>query len=141
MGNFLLKSCRQASLGIFAALLLVGLMGPGAADTSGGRFQLKEAGSGQFVRLDSDTGAMSICSREGDAWTCRAMADDRAALHEEIAKLKQQNAELTDRLKTSSGGLPDDADLDRVMSLFEKYVERFLSFISKLDRKQNAEGI
>jgi hypothetical protein len=33
--------------------------------------------------------------------------------------------------------LPSEADLDRIVTLFEKYFERFLAFIQKLDRAQD----
>ena len=141
MADFLHLRLQRVSPSIFAVLLCVYGSAPAAAETLGGRFQLKESGGGEFVRLDSETGAMSICRREGETWTCKSMADDRAALHEEIAKLKKDNAALTERLNAPGNALPNEADLDRVMSLFEKYVERFLSFIAKLDRQHNNQGI
>jgi hypothetical protein len=72
------------------------------------------------------------------------MADDRAELHEEIARLKDENRALTERLDTmvnkapkTALELPSEADLDRIVALFEKYFERFLAFIQKLDRAQD----
>ena len=126
-----------ATLGLLVAI-------PAAAQDGAGRYQLKEAGAGRFVRLDSQTGTVSLCSQQGEAWTCKAMADDRAELHEEIARLKDENRALTERLDTmvnkapkTALELPSEADLDRIVALFEKYFERFLAFIQKLDRAQD----
>ena len=131
------------NLAAVAALTLF-VAAPAAGQDGAGRFQLKEAGAGRFVRLDSQTGTVSVCSQQGETWTCKAMADDRAELHEEIARLKDENRALTERLDTmvnkapkTALELPSDADLDRILTLFEKYFERFMAFIQKLDRAQD----
>jgi hypothetical protein len=127
-----------------AAALALGVLSidPLSAMAAEGRFQLKEAGAGRFVRLDSETGAVSVCTQKGETWSCKAVADDRAELHAEIARLKDENAALAQRLESRSGKssaleLPNEADLDRVMTLVERYFERFLALIQKLDRSRD----
>jgi hypothetical protein len=113
-----------------------------------GRFILKETGDNTFIRLDSYSGAVSHCSSAAGEWSCKSVKDDRAALHEEIAKLRKENADLKTRLAKARDvepettlTLPSEADLDRWMNLVEKYFERFLSFIRKLEQKQDGEAI
>jgi hypothetical protein len=131
-----------------AALLAVALLsGPALAEDSG-RFVLKEADQNTFVRLDTFTGAISHCSSAAGDWSCRSVKDDRAALHEEIAELRKENNELKARLakRDDEGGeqrltMPSEADIDRWLTLVEKYFERFLSLIRRLEQKEDGQPI
>jgi hypothetical protein len=143
MADFL----HQGSWVSLAAAAALGFLLAGSAAAQEGRYQLKEAGAGRFVRLDSQTGTVSVCSQQGETWTCKAMSDDRAELRDEIARLRDENRALTERLDTmvnkapkTALELPSEADLDRIVALFEKYFERFLAFIQKLERAQD-QGI
>ncbi|KUO53899.1 MAG: hypothetical protein APF80_17065 [Alphaproteobacteria bacterium BRH_c36] len=59
---------------------------------------------GGFVRLDQETGAMSLCAKnEGaerpDGWACTPMDDDQRSLRDEVGRLKAENAELKDEVR------------------------------------------
>ncbi|MGL4636506.1 MAG: hypothetical protein ACRCWF_11035, partial [Beijerinckiaceae bacterium] len=49
---------------------------------------------GGMMRLDTETGQVSLCTRTGSDFTCRSVADDRAALDDEITRLKRENESL-----------------------------------------------
>ena len=49
-------------------------------------------------RLDSETGAMSVCGRKLDHWACEAVIDAAVALTAEIDRLRGENRELRDKL-------------------------------------------
>ena len=49
---------------------------------------------GGFLRMDSHTGAVSMCQRIGGKWACEAVADDRRALEAEIERLGAENRTL-----------------------------------------------
>jgi hypothetical protein len=143
MDAFLRAHRDIATCALVAALLSI----PAQAEEAG-RFVLKEAQQNTFIRLDTITGAVSHCSSAAGEWSCKTVNDDRAQLHEEIARLKRDNGELKARLAEARDiapesrlTLPSEADLNRVMSLFEKYFERFLSFIRKFEQKQQGEAI
>ena len=53
---------------------------------------------GSVWRLDSATGAMSVCGRKLDHWACESVADDAQALKEEVDRLARENQELRDKL-------------------------------------------
>ena len=53
---------------------------------------------GSVWRLDSATGAMSVCGRKLDHWACEAVSDDAQALKEEVDRLAHENQELRDKL-------------------------------------------
>jgi hypothetical protein len=138
----------RAHRDIAACALVAALLSIPAQAEEAGRFVLKEAQQNTFIRLDTITGAVSHCSSAAGEWSCKTVNDDRAQLHEEIARLKRENGELKGRLAEARDiapesrlTLPSEADLDRVMSLFEKYFERFLSFIRKFEQKQQGEAI
>jgi hypothetical protein len=86
------------------AVLLLGLAAgvtPALAEHPGesenGRFSFKEVPDG-ILRLDGRTGQVSLCSRVTE-WACRTLADDRAALENEIGRLFDENAALRKRLE------------------------------------------
>jgi len=87
-----------------AVVFLLGLvagvtpaLGEGAPESDNGRFSFKEVPDG-VLRLDSRTGQVSLCSRVSE-WACRALADDRTALENEIGRLLDENAALRKQLE------------------------------------------
>jgi hypothetical protein len=131
-----------------AALLALALFSVPVLAEEAGRFVLKEADQNTFIRLDTFTGAISHCASAAGEWSCTSVKDDRAELHEEIAQLRKENAGLKARLaKGRDEGdeqrltMPSEADIDRWLALVEKYFERFLSLIRRLEQKQDGQPI
>jgi hypothetical protein len=90
---------------VVAALMLGAMVGVAAQsmpDGESGRYALSPVADG-VIRLDTRTGAVSICSNPGAGWACYAVPDERAALDAEIGRLQADNerskAEL-EKLKT-----------------------------------------
>ena len=81
---------------------------------------------GGFLRLDKETGAVSFCTVDAGLSVCRVSADERAALENEIARLRRDNAELEaargPNAPGASSGLPKDEDMDRVLSFTERFM-------------------
>jgi hypothetical protein len=107
-----------------------------------------------YLRLDSRTGQVSVCTRRTAGWTCLTVADERAALEAEIARLQGENAALKKELlarnlplpgvvkpdpppaKTEEPkALPDDADLTKMMAFVEKVWRRMVEIITNLQRE------
>ena len=82
------------------ATSLGGIRGAAAqsvSDTENGRYMLSSVAGG-VIRLDTRTGAVSICN-DGDAgWACHAVPDERAALDAEIGRLQAENEKLKGEL-------------------------------------------
>jgi len=115
---------------IFLALAAAATLGPGgppvrAQQAATDRYAMTPADGG-FLRLDKETGAVAFCTVEkGETAVCRLAADERAALESEIARLRRENAEL--RGLASEGVTPPaNRELDRVLTLTEKFVRRFM---------------
>lgn len=138
-----------------APLLL--LAAPAAAqnapDTDDGRYTLNRTDDG-YLRLDQQTGHVSVCTRRELGWACHPVPDERSALEEEIARLQKDNAALkkdmlargitppgTPQAKADpqSKGRQDgksstDAEIDRAMATAERIWKRFVEMIARLQR-------
>jgi hypothetical protein len=54
-----------------------------------GRFSFRRVEDG-FLRLDTQTGQVTLCSAHAVGWACQAVPEDRAALEQEIERLREQ---------------------------------------------------
>ena len=82
----------SAAVALLAAVNVAHAQNPPADEN--GRYTLSAIDNG-YLRLDTRTGAVSICTRKG-GWTCRVVPDERAALDQEIGRLQSE----IDKLKT-----------------------------------------
>jgi hypothetical protein len=140
-------------------VLVVGVAGLSAAqaqsaapDTENGRYSLNQVPDG-MLRLDTRTGQVSLCAKQSASWACNAVPDERQALENEIARLQRENgalkkdmlarnlplpSDVTGLPQTAQQRelqlkvpLPSDAEIDRVMSTFEKMWRRLVDMIQK----------
>lgn len=110
----------------------------GAAEITG-RYVLEKVEQG-FLRLDSETGVMSLCAARSGVWECAAIKDEGLDGNEELARLRTENETLKKRLADleKEGGatkLPNDQEVDRMMDIFGKMFDRFLDFAREMDGK------
>lgn len=85
---------------VSAASLSTGIRAQNAPDAPGtenGRYALSPVSEG-FLRLDTRSGAVSICSSVNDSWVCRVVPDERTALDTEIGRLQADNKKLQEQL-------------------------------------------
>jgi hypothetical protein len=122
---------------VIATIMLSGL-GVSAAEVNV-RYVLEKVEQG-FLRLDSETGAVALCSARAGVWECAAVKDQGLPLAAELGRLKAEN----DRLKARVAELekpgapqkfPSDQEVDRMMDIFGKMFERFLDFAREMDGK------
>lgn len=135
------------------------LSAPSAVPPADARYTMHPA-QDSFMRLDSRTGQVSMCTRAASGWSCQAVPDERAALESEIARLQSDNAVLKKELLARGGTLPDgvradppassdspaakgnepavrlptDAELDRAMAFIEKAWRRMVEMMVDLQR-------
>lgn len=120
---------RSRALPIAAILLASSLSGAAAQDDAG-RYTMTPTPEGA-LRLDRRTGVVSHCEKQGGAFRCSVVPDERHALQDEIDRLSRENAELRARLEAAGAapkatpGLPTDAELDHALSLMERALRRF----------------
>jgi hypothetical protein len=135
---------------IVAALLLAAA--PAVAEDAGapGRYAIQPSDDG-FVRLDTESGAVSHCRRTDNIWRCQPIADDKAILSDKIDTLTEQVESLTaelGRLKTEIDNLSetraakptatptlsqdDEKEFDRAMGFAERLMKRFFDMVRDL---------
>lgn len=123
-----------------------------APDTDQGRFSFHKVDAG-FLRLDTRSGQVSLCSHKNLGWACETIPDERAALENEIARLQTGNAALKKELLARGLSLPESvkpepplakndydlklpsqADVDRVVTFMEKVWRRMIEAANNLQK-------
>lgn len=107
------------------------------------RFIMEKTETG-FVRMDVQTGEMSICTEQSGQLVCRLSADERRAFEESLSELSGRVTELEARLDgldqpDGNTGLPDEAELDRALGAMEHMMRRFFGMVDEL-RKDYEDG-
>jgi hypothetical protein len=64
-----------------------------APDSENGRYTMTPTPEG-VLRLDTRTGTVSTCSKNGTGWACYAVPDERTALDAEIGRLQAEVEKL-----------------------------------------------
>jgi hypothetical protein len=80
-----------------------------APDSENGRYTMTPTPEG-VLRLDTRTGTVSTCSKNGAGWACYAVPDERSALDAEIGRLQAEVETLKAQLAagpTVSGKIED----------------------------------
>lgn len=134
-----------------------------APDGENGRYSMTPIPEG-VLRLDTRTGTVSTCTRNGSGWACYAVPDERSALDAEIGRLQAEVEKLKGQIAagpTVSGKidealpksdplkkepkiaegerrieipLPSDQDVDRVMSFLEKAWRRLIEMANRVQK-------
>ncbi len=130
---------KEMRIGIAALLLpaAVLLTAPAfAAEPDATRFQLERSGD-HFVRLDRQTGAMSICQDQNGNLVCRMAADERAAYDDELDRLSDRVTKLEKTVTSNNGSsLPSDADVDRTLGIMQKFMRGFMGMAKEFQNEQ-----
>ncbi len=117
------------------------------------RFTFNRADDG-YLRLDGRTGQVSVCTRRPVGWACQSVPDERSALEAEIARLQGENVALKKEFiarhlplpgtvkpeppaakpEEPRLQLPNDADLNKVVTFIEKVWRRLVEMIVTLQK-------
>jgi hypothetical protein len=142
-----------AAVVFIAAAIGAALADEAAPDTEGGRYVFSKQANG-FLRLDTQSGAVALCSEQPVGWACQAAPDDRAVFEREIARLQNENAALKRALLAhglslpagvapDAGAasndvtlhLPSDADIDRAIAFVGHVWQRFIDAIGRAQKQ------
>ena len=118
---------------VVSAAVLCVLASPLAAQdvpaTENGRYTMTQTPNG-FMRLDTRTGAVSLCTLDKGVAQCRSTPDERAALEAEIARLAKENTEMKGKTagvaSSKPSELPSDHEVDRAIGFMEKFMRRMM---------------
>ena len=134
-----------------AAVVLVApvLTASGALAQETGRYRQEQSETG-YVRLDTKTGAISVCTEQSQGqMICKMATEDREAYEDDLADLQERVKVLEDRLAAiepkgsgnTASGLPSEQEFEQSMSYMERFMRRFMdiakSFESEPDKPSN----
>jgi hypothetical protein len=127
-------------------------------DSENGRYTLNQVPDG-FLRLDTRTGQVSVCSKRNAGWACETVPDERTALEAEIGRLQRETATLKKEMiargvplpggvaRDSSGvkpqielKLPSDAEIDRLMTFMERIWRRLIEMVQSVQKDIDKKG-
>jgi hypothetical protein len=145
------KTVASALIGF--CVLTPALADDAAPDNEGGRYSFSKQADG-VLRLDTQTGEVSLCSQHTVGWACQALPDDRAVLENEIARLRRENAVLKKDILGRGLPLPagasseppvsedqhlprlnDNADVERVLAFARRAWHRFIDIIARAEKQ------
>jgi hypothetical protein len=123
-------------------MLLACLLPTAAFAQDAERYQLERTENG-YVRLDTQTGAMSICQERGEQLVCRLAADERDAMETDSVGLRAELDALERRVAAleegrPAGGLPSDEELDRTLSFMERFFRTFMGLAQEWSEDEPA---
>jgi hypothetical protein len=111
-----------------------------AQDGANDRYTLEKSESG-FVRLDRQTGAVTLCTETEGTLTCRMGADERAAYDEDLARLEKRVTALEQQLAqgrpAASAPLPSDAEIDRSIGIMERFMRAFFNLVQEFRSEED----
>jgi flagellar motility protein MotE (MotC chaperone) len=129
---------------LIAAAALVLATGAAHAEQAE-RYRLEKSADG-FVRMDTQTGAMSICEEKDAQLVCRVAADERSAFQDEIERLQgqvkaldQRVAKLENSLSAKlESSLPSEEDFNRTMGYMERVFRSFMGMVKEMQKDEPA---
>lgn len=133
------------------AVVALGVTGV-ASQEKQGRYVMSPTENG-FVRLDTETGAMSVCAQRNGRWICELMEDEAQKLQDEITRLRAEVKRLEEQ--AAAGGAPSDApttveprkrlelpteeEVDRALDYFESIFRKFRERIERFEEQERKE--
>ena len=110
-----------------------------AAEPDASRFQLERSGD-HFVRLDRQTGAMSLCEEKDGELVCRMAADERAAYESELDRLSDRVTALENKSIVNKA-LPSDAEIDRSIGIMERWMRSFMGIVKEFQSEDQGNAL
>ncbi len=143
------------------AAVVTAVLAPGlafAADPPGGRYTMTPT-TGGFLRLDTQTGQVSLCAQKDGQMLCTSLADERKALESEIDRLSQENTDLRKsvrRLEELAGidqdpnkraeriepkiQLPSEEDVDKALTYVQRMLRKLKDKLKELEDHDPKKG-
>ncbi len=121
-----------------------------------GRYTMQPVDGG-FLRLDTETGSVALCSKRDTSFSCDPVSDERSAnrqqaeidrLASENQALKLENKRLAEQAKPDERAeckglgfeLPSEKDVDEAMNYVERMYKKLRDRMRQLDDGKSARG-
>lgn len=145
-----------------AAFVSVGALGAlAAAETERpGRYTMQPADGG-VIRLDTETGAMALCTHKDADWSCKDMTYQPGEQQARITQLESENQNLkaeVKRLEESLGigppnagdgaapgtgkenrlELPSEQDVDKAIDYLGRMIKKFRDKLKEIEKQEKS---
>lgn len=117
-----------------AAALAVSALIAAPASADSGRYVMEKTGEG-YVRMDTATGEMSICTEKSGQLVCKLAADERAAFQDALDRLEDRVARLEERVDRTLA-YPSEQEFEQGLDNMEKFFRRFLGIVEEYDKNR-----
>jgi flagellar motility protein MotE (MotC chaperone) len=126
---------------------LVSLVAASAFSEETDRYRLEKSANG-YVRMDTQTGAMSICEERSGQLVCKMAADERAAFQDEVDRLQSSVKALDERVVKLENSLsarlestlPSEEDFNKTMSYMERFLRGFMGIVKDMEKDSGEDG-
>ncbi|AZN97861.1 hypothetical protein EJ066_11485 [Mesorhizobium sp. M9A.F.Ca.ET.002.03.1.2] len=126
---------------------LVSLVAASSFSAEADRYRLEKSANG-YVRMDTQTGAMSICEERAGQLVCKMAADERAAFQDEIDRLESSVKALDERVVKLENSLsarfestlPSEEDFNKTMSYMERFLRGFMGIVKDMEEDSGEDG-
>ena len=134
----------RRALFLVPAVLGATVLSAGAEET--GRYTLEKSATG-YVRMDTQTGEMSVCEERDGQLVCKIAADERAAFQDEIDRMQEKLSGLERRLAAVEQSpllkpqnlLPTDEQFEKSLSYMERFFRRFMDIVKDMDKSPDEQ--
>ena len=120
---------------------LVSLVAASAWSEETDRYRLEKSANG-YVRMDTQTGAMSICEERSGQLVCKMAADERAAFQDEVDRLQSSMKAMDERVTKLENSLsarlesqlPSEEDFNKTMGYMQQFFRTFKDIVKDMDK-------
>jgi hypothetical protein len=109
------------------------------------RYRIERTDDG-YVRMDTQTGRVSVCREQAGQLVCQMAVEDQDAMQEDYAALGRRIEELEKRLAaveknvgTPLRVMPSEEEFDRSLGMMEKFFRRFMGIIQDIEKDAPGE--
>lgn len=126
-----------------AVIALAATVPAGFAQDSDTRYTLEKTPDG-YVRMDTRTGEMSLCTERTGQLVCRIAADERSAWQDELDLVTRRLDEVEKRLGAleasppAQDALPTEEQFEQSLSFMERFFRRFIDIAKDLEEETGA---
>jgi hypothetical protein len=124
---------------VLASSLILTLLAMPALAQDMARYSLEKTDDG-YVRMDRESGEMSVCKETEGQLVCRLAADEtsNAALARRLEALERKVEALEGNSAKSLNVLPSEEEFDKTLSMMERFFRRFMGVVKDLESEEAA---
>ncbi|WEX08952.1 hypothetical protein [Chelativorans sp. AA-79] len=129
----------RAALFPLAGLCLLPALAGTASAQNEERYRLERTTDG-YVRMDTETGAMTLCKEQEGELVCRPASNEAEAAESEIETLRRKVTALEARVEALEGGgirnLVPEEEFEQSLNMMERFFRRFVDIVKGLEQEE-----